>query len=179
MELSRSAICIYACYTVTVHTHHTHSEQFIDISIKCIWIKCNNNNMCNPLPTSFIMGLRMLVVAWPHCCIYTALIPCLSASILHLFSYFLALSSLHPSTFNGNIFTRFIYMYPTMQFGPWGCPHATRKRNRLASSTRHQCVAFYAYCINLLCYWNNNYPMILSIHIQLLDWMATCPLAEM
>ena len=68
---------------------------------------CNNTNMRNP-PTSFIMGLRMLVLL--H-----ALIPCLAAyilpssrlavHILHLFSYFLALSSLHPSTFNGNVFT--------------------------------------------------------------------------
>ena len=36
-----------------------------------------------------------------------ALIPCLAAYILHLFSYsyFLVLPSLHPSTFNGNVFT--------------------------------------------------------------------------
>ena len=31
------------------------------------------------------------------------LIPCLAAYILHLFSYFLALLSLHPSAFNGNV----------------------------------------------------------------------------
>ena len=35
------------------------------------------------------------------CCIYTY--PCLAAYILHLFSYFLVLSFLHPSTFNGNV----------------------------------------------------------------------------
>ena len=47
-----------------------------------------------------------------------ALIPCLAVYILHLFSYFLALSSLHPSTFNGNVFTPlhcffliYIYIY--------------------------------------------------------------------
>ena len=67
----------------------------------------------NPL---FYYGVtHVIIVACPHplsCCIYTALIPCLAAYnytaliplccctyILHLFLYFLALSSLHPSTF--------------------------------------------------------------------------------
>ena len=53
------------------------------------------------------MGLRMLLLL--HALIptslaaykYTALIPCVAAYsyLLHLFLYFLALSSLHPSTF--------------------------------------------------------------------------------
>ena len=34
-----------------------------------------------------------------------ALIPCFAAYILHLFLYFLALSSLDPLHFNGNVFT--------------------------------------------------------------------------
>ena len=74
---------------------------------------CNNNNMRNPrcrggyacyyccMPSSPVL----LHVYCPHplsCCIYAAFIPCLAAYILHLFLYFLALSSLH---FNGNVFT--------------------------------------------------------------------------
>ena len=42
---------------------------------------------------SLIMGLRMLLLLHGH-------IPCLAAYILHLFLYFLALSSQH---FNGNV----------------------------------------------------------------------------
>ena len=81
---------------------------------------CNNNNRRNP-PTSFIMGLRMLVLLhalipclaayilhlFSYFLALSSLIPCLAVYILHLFSYFLALSSLHPSTFNGNVFTPF------------------------------------------------------------------------
>ena len=45
-------------------------------------------------------------------CIYTALIPCLAAyNILHLFFYYLALSSLYPSTFNGNVFTPLFHWF--------------------------------------------------------------------
>ena len=49
---------------------------------------CNNTNMRNP-PTSLLWGFP--------------------AFILHLFPYFLVLPSLHPSTFNGNVFTPFTY----------------------------------------------------------------------
>ena len=59
--------------------------------------------------------LRMLLLlhAFISClpALYTALIPCLAAYILHLFSYFLALSSLHPSTFNGNVFTPLFHCF--------------------------------------------------------------------
>ena len=61
---------------------------------------CNNSNMCNPIIT------HVSIVACPHplsWCTYTALIPYLAAYMLHLFSNILALSSLHPSTFNGNV----------------------------------------------------------------------------
>ena len=79
---------------------------------------CNNNNMCNPSLHLFYYGVtHIIIVACPHplfCCIYTAHIPCFAAYILDLFLYFLALSSLHPSTlnFNGNVFTPlFIYIH--------------------------------------------------------------------
>ena len=57
-----------------------------------------------PLSKKCREGLHMLVLL--H-----ALIPCLVAytCILHLFLYFVALSSLHPLTFNGNAFTPVIY----------------------------------------------------------------------
>ena len=63
---------------------------------------CNNTNMRNPIIKDVGGGgggggvVRMLVLL--H-----VLIPCLAAYILHLFSYFLALLSLHPSAFNGNV----------------------------------------------------------------------------
>ena len=70
---------------------------------------CNNTNMRNPI-IKHVGGLRMLLLL--H-----ALIPCLAAYILpsspvllHLFSYFLALSSLHP-TFNGNVFTPLFHCF--------------------------------------------------------------------
>ena len=43
--------------------------------------------------------LLLLHALIPCLAAYIALIPCLAAYILHLFLYFLALSSLHPSTF--------------------------------------------------------------------------------
>ena len=48
-----------------------------------------------------LLLLHALIPVLLH--IYTALIPCLAAYILHLFSYIWALSFLHPSTFNGNV----------------------------------------------------------------------------
>ena len=53
---------------------------------------CNNTNMRNPIVKRCREGLHMLLLL--H-----ALIPCVAAYILHLFLYFLALSSLQPSTF--------------------------------------------------------------------------------
>ena len=66
-------------------------------------------------PYIFYFGVtHVSIVACPHplsCCIYAALIPCLDVYILYLFSYFLALSSLHPSTFNGNVFIPLYIIY--------------------------------------------------------------------
>ena len=64
---------------------------------------CNNTNMRNTIIKD-VGVLRMLLLL--H-----ALIPCLAAYILHLFSYFLVLSSLHPSTFNGNVFTPLFHCF--------------------------------------------------------------------
>ena len=64
---------------------------------------CNNTNMRNPIIKD-VGGLCMLVLL--H-----ALIPCLAAYIVHLFSYFLVLLSLHTSIFNGNVFTPLFHCF--------------------------------------------------------------------
>ena len=85
---------------------------------------------------------HVVIVACPHplsCCIYTSLIPCLAAYTLHLFLYFLALSSLHLQHFNGNVllscFTGFsVYRKSCMPC--YGLPTAPFRRSVLFNMLR-------------------------------------------
>ena len=52
---------------------------------------CNNSDMHKPSLHLFYYGVtHFIIVAGPHtlyCCIYTTIIPCLAANILHLFLF--------------------------------------------------------------------------------------------
>ena len=61
----------------------------------------NNNNMCNPLPTSFIRGLRMLLLY--------AIIHCLAAYVLHLVGRIFGTAIL--TLFNENVLTLVYTIY--------------------------------------------------------------------
>ena len=77
-----------------------------------------NNNMRNPIVKRCREGLRMLLLHALIPCLAAYILPsspafihCLAANILYLFPYFLALSSLHPSTFYGNVFTSLFHWF--------------------------------------------------------------------
>ena len=78
-------------YGVTCQTYCSYSELVVSVA-----------QFYAPPYNSFIYGFtHVSIVACCHplsCCIYTALIPCLAAYILHLFLYFLALLYLRTCT---------------------------------------------------------------------------------
>ena len=137
----------------------------------------NNNNMRNP-------SLHLLL--WGYACYYCCM-PCLAAYILpsspvllHIyctcFSTFLALSSLHPSTFNGNVFTPFIvwvstchHSYPVL---PYPIPQwsATLLYSTLQLNTATKHKKWQLECDRKLI----NGPTVINIQLEVNCLSASC-----